>query len=910
MALKEYKLPNGVLYVNEGSVIEHITDNGVPIAIPPKKSYMAGDMRGVPLAEYFACPDIWEAKLEVHRAIEKKEKAVVAIDASRVDKFGDQIMLTVIPKAYKESWGAKVKVDMVVPKNYKEVWTHNPHVNKVITRLDEQNEYDKVVDVTSLGLKFRRKEGDNCADAILNGMGLTLINKTPVYIVTEKEKEWAKKELEKGRRGLPADKGLIGISLYSSVKSRTYPKMSEVARRLRNEGYGLIIFDAKDTEGNYMWTFRQMAALVNICDLIITPDSALLHLAGALKKRVISIFAYTEGYVYTECYEKADFIQARCPYGKEPCWWKIECIPGQNDYQAKADLDYAHCLKELEPEAVLRAVEASFAVPKRLLLVMLTYNALDMTKRAVESIRSYHDYDLFVVDNKSTDGTQEWLKKHGVDYVSRKTSVAAAQNIGVERFKEGEHDYLVFLNNDIILRYDALNALVDCAIKSKAWGVMCTETQLSWKVDSMKPEGAGWDEIIDIPAGSYSATLFTRECVEKVGFFNERFKPRYIEDNDYTIRIRASGGRFVRSRDAIFWHYLGAVVKIVEADKKRQHSKAWIDNINIFQELYGFHPHEVQHLEKLGLEWKKDKLIKDLDGSRKIRIQRRMGGYGDILFSSVIARELKRKYGNEVSAEYAIPEQFFPVLENNPNINMLISHTLHSDSDFCADITDLEFRVELQEMREFGTIRSARTEIYLDIFGLPKDNLKPDYFVTDREKSWAEEAWNHWAKLAGALGKKKRIIYVHRGSNKLKHWVHMQDLATRLWTEGYGVMALDKENGDTEWVFRQAAALVSVADLVISPDSGISNLAGALDVPVVTIFSNRNGKNFAKMFNSMKVVQGECPDKKENYCDFFCPCFGGGAHRDKENISVPNCLRGLKVEKVYQAVKEALDEKW
>jgi len=41
---------------------------------------------------------------------------------------------------------------------------------------------------------------------------------------------------------------------------------------------------------------------------------------------------------------------------------------------------------------------------------MLTFNLLDKTKQAIESIRSWHDWDLFVIDNESTDGTQEWLK--------------------------------------------------------------------------------------------------------------------------------------------------------------------------------------------------------------------------------------------------------------------------------------------------------------------------------------------------------------------------------------------------------------------------------------------------------------------------------------------------------------------
>jgi len=70
----------------------------------------------------------------------------------------------------------------------------------VVNKLDENVKYDKVADVNALGLKFRRSEENNCADAIINGLGLTLISKTPVFVFTKEERKWARGELKK--RGL------------------------------------------------------------------------------------------------------------------------------------------------------------------------------------------------------------------------------------------------------------------------------------------------------------------------------------------------------------------------------------------------------------------------------------------------------------------------------------------------------------------------------------------------------------------------------------------------------------------------------------------------------------------------------------------------------------------------------------
>ena len=906
MALKSYSLPNGTFYINSSDcVTEYIFDNGQPVEIKPMGHYLSGDMRGLPIREYFISPELWDAKWEVWQAVEKKGKVVVVLDASTVKKWGDQIMLTIIAKAYRETWGDKATVDVVVPEGYEKVWENNPHVRNVANAFDKTVEYDKIVNVNSLGLKFRRPEKSNCSDAIINGLGLTLINKTPVYIVSEEETKWAKDKIKNLKRSL------IGISLYSAVKSRTYPHMREVARLLEKLGYGIIILDEKIDEKS-VFSFREAAAIVNECDLVLTADSAFLHVAGALKKRVVGLFGYTEGQVFTENYEKSDFIQAPCPYGKLPCWWEIKCIPG-NSYQEKADRECAHCLTELTPQEVVNKAEEQFTKPKRVLLVMLTYGALEMTKRAVESIRSYQNYDFFVVDNKSTDGTQKWLEDNKIEFVSKKTSVAGAQNIGIEKFLEDEYDHLIFLNNDIVLKFNMLDKLVECAEKSGAFGVMGTQIPNFQSVDSTAVKDEEWTEIADIPAGSYSATLFTRECVEKIGNFNERYTPRYIEDNDYTLRIRGNGGKFVKSHAALFWHFLGAVVKTVEKGHDLSKAKYWIDNIGIFHEMYGFHPHEPQHLGKLGLEWHREDWAVKIEDFLKthskviVRVIRKMGGYGDILFTTVVAKALKYLFGKRIEIDYYVPDEFLSLLKHNSDINGVYDWHKTVKGDFTIDLTDLEFRVELQEMQEYGCIKSARTEIYLDVLGLrehlPKGStwLKPDYIVTKDEKEVADKVWKDIEKA----GKNGRIACIVEGSNKLKQWPLAQELYSGLSERGCGVLILDHA-GKVKRSFREAAALVATADLVISPDSGISNLAGALDVPVVTIFSNRNGDNFSKMFKTMFPIQGDCPHKEENYCDFFCPCLGNGPHRQKENIKVPDCLKQLTIKTVLKEVGDLL----
>jgi ADP-heptose:LPS heptosyltransferase len=551
---------------------------------------------------------------------------------------------------------------------------------------------------------------------------------------------------------------------------------------------------------------------------------------------------------------------------------------------------------------------------------MLTYNLLSMTKRAVDSIRSFHNYDLFVVDNDSDDGTQDWLKDQGIDHVIKRTSVAGAQNLGLQKFLEEDYDYFILLNNDIILRYDTIDKLVEGADKTGAYGMMSTEIPNTphWAVDSAEPKDGKFIPIINIPAGSYSCTILSRKCVEKVGFFNERYDPRYIEDNDYTLRMRLAGGEFVQAHNAIYWHYLGGVVKN-NAEAKKTHDENWKKNVGIFREIYGIDPHEDQQLEKLGTEWRNEVTVDSIrqfvnkNDKASINIVRQMGGYGDILFTTVLAKELKKEFGDKIEIIYSIPTKFHSLLHNNPNIDFVRDCGKKVSGDFRLDLTDLEFRVELNEMQEFDEINSARTEIYLNTIDADIDDiakLKPDYFVTEEEIKWAEEKWSRMVFTGDLVG--KRIVIVKEGSNKLKKWPGFSELIGKL-RAGRNVSETNS-NTISDFVidlveekvsFREAAAIVATSDLVISPDSGISNLAGALNIPVITIFSNRNKENFEKMFTSMIGVQGHCPFQDDkDYCDFRCPCFGTGPHRSKENIAVPKCLGNLTVDEVYEKVQE------
>jgi len=909
MSVKRYKMPCGTLFVNEGKIEESFYDKGELVTLLPKQAKFIGGLES-DLMHYLMYPGFWESQKVFEELKAKNKKMIVLVDVSRIDRWGDNLMSTIVPKSFKESYEDNVTIDVLAHPKMVPAWEENPNVRTILTEKSE-TPYDLVVDLNSLEFKYKPTTGEKCSDILLKKAGLHTVNKTPTYKVSSEEQEWAHTHIA----GLPHP--IIGVGSESFARVRTYPHMAELIEGLKAFDGTVIILDEKDDEGKYRYSFREMGALINECDWVVANDSGVLHLAGALKKRLVGIFGHTDGKVICENYEKAIPINAtKCPTDQHPCWWEVPCLEGAS-YQVKEPLGPTACLEALTPEEIINQMCDALSSVKKVLVVMLTFDLLHWTKLAVESIRSFHDWDLFVADNESTDGTIEWLKKKGIDFVAKRCGVAAAQNIGFRKFLEGDYDYVLLVNNDVALHYNAIDSLVEMMEKNPQLGGL-TATELTkiapWMVDHETPQGTGFEVIQDIPTSAYSCTIFSRELVEKIGLFDEHFTPRYIEDNDYTLRLRIAGKQFAKSKEALFYHAVGAVLGS-KADERAGRNYHWDKNISYYLEKWGFLPHEPQDLSKVGPEHYKGKLVQDLRAYLNapnvrppvVRIKCCLAGLGDAIFRSIVARELKRQISPHLRVIYTV--SFDPtdtmsqkslerrgILSTYPYIDQVEATEIEA-ADFSLDLTETEFREEWQEISREGRIVSARTEIYLKIAGLECDQLKPDYFVLPSEAELATKYWN------AHLGK-KRIVMAKEGSNKLKCWHGMDELEHRLVAEGYVVVHPGKEDMD----FRHLGAVISQADLVISPDSGPSNLAGALGVPALTLFSNRNGENFEKMFPSMIAIQGTCPYHTCNYCDYKMTCSKTeGPYRIKENgLGEPECFKNLSVERVLMIIKEVL----
>jgi len=86
----------------------------------------------------------------------------------------------------------------------------------------------------------------------------------------------------------------------------------------------------------------------------------------------------------------------------------------------------------------------------------LTRDRLEYTKHSFKTLKekSWYDYDHFIIDNGSTDGTQQWLKLHESEF---KKVILLPENVGISKgsnmaldiiFETDKYDLIVKMDND------------------------------------------------------------------------------------------------------------------------------------------------------------------------------------------------------------------------------------------------------------------------------------------------------------------------------------------------------------------------------------------------------------------------------------------------------------------------------
>lgn len=198
-------------------------------------------------------------------------------------------------------------------------------------------------------------------------------------------------------------------------------------------------------------------------------------------------------------------------------------------------------------------------------ITLAVYNKLEYTRICLESLHEYlpPHATVVVVDNASSDGTPEYLASlPWITVISNEENrgCAPAWNQGIQA---AGGDWVVVLNNDIVLTKGWWHGLVDAAER--------------WKLDIVSPAVREGDLNYDIVAYSREfsarmADVIRRNCAhaicfaarrtvfETIGAFDENFRIGQYEDTDFFHRARLAGFRLGKVGGS-FLHHFGSVTQ-------------------------------------------------------------------------------------------------------------------------------------------------------------------------------------------------------------------------------------------------------------------------------------------------------------------------------------------------------------
>jgi GT2 family glycosyltransferase len=218
----------------------------------------------------------------------------------------------------------------------------------------------------------------------------------------------------------------------------------------------------------------------------------------------------------------------------------------------------------------------------RIAVTIPSWNGLDDLRRCLDSLGAQRgvELELFVVNNGSEDGTDEFLNETGIPHLSlpRNLGFATAVNLGVSKTSA---DSVMVLNEDAELEPDCLNRLHSWLEDDPTLGgvqPLMLQLQRGYPLDpgdpqafvyshgqSLTRDGRAREDGAGLPRGQSpigrreifgvcgAACLLRREMLEALGGYDERYFAFY-EDVDLNVRARIAGWRFLLDHEAVAWH--------------------------------------------------------------------------------------------------------------------------------------------------------------------------------------------------------------------------------------------------------------------------------------------------------------------------------------------------------------------
>lgn len=212
-------------------------------------------------------------------------------------------------------------------------------------------------------------------------------------------------------------------------------------------------------------------------------------------------------------------------------------------------------------------------------IIVLNWNGKKFLKNCLDSLRkvTYPSLEIIIVDNNSTDGSQEFVKKNYPKFIlienKKNYGFAKGNNIG---FHASRGKYILFLNNDTVVNPNFLESLVGNCENDKTIG--CIQPQIRLMEDKSRLDQVGsyisfvgfmyhygyrkkysektYGEQRSIFSAKGACIMFPHKVLDKIGLFDEDFFI-FFEETDLCFRVWLSGRKVIYEPKSLIYHVVG-----------------------------------------------------------------------------------------------------------------------------------------------------------------------------------------------------------------------------------------------------------------------------------------------------------------------------------------------------------------
>lgn len=225
----------------------------------------------------------------------------------------------------------------------------------------------------------------------------------------------------------------------------------------------------------------------------------------------------------------------------------------------------------------------------KVFLVVPVYHSsdvlFDFTRQTLESIRSdNHELHLLLVNNyslpdlypkKEQFNLHESVKSFTVVDNPKGNQVPSAWNLGIKMGLEVGADYIMVLNNDLVLHHKCIDNLLVFADTHPEFILWSASEWIDIRtLNGIKEADITWD-YSEHP--HFSFFMVNQKTIDTVGWFDENLKMGYMEDGDMHYRIVLSGNKAGKTEAAKFYHYGSRTIKVDE-NLYDQNKRSYEDN--------------------------------------------------------------------------------------------------------------------------------------------------------------------------------------------------------------------------------------------------------------------------------------------------------------------------------------------